>query len=202
MNPVVFFLFVVIIYLITQLLKRWEKLARHETFNAIMNAGVAYCAIVGVLVFFSSESSRLLVGGLVTLAFWVTVTVYFSLDYRKNLKKRKPIKPFPLTSEKKQWVESHAKPTKLIKRKDVKQLERFLEFHPKSNRIAFAKRMIFFVLEVVEVCVLIAFPVSQWQVLSAITYQNVYLVGFFIIGILLAFDVIRRLYHLKKYHSE
>lgn len=167
-----------------------------------MGAIGAYGVIVASFVYVTSENSRTLVVGLVTAAFWVAIISYFGWDYRKNHEKREAIKLPPLTSEKNKWVESHPKPTKIIKRKSINQLKLLIEFRPKSTKKAFATRIFFFTLEVIEASILIGFSISQWQVFTALSYQNVYVITFLIIGVLLASDAIRRLYHLKKFHSE
>jgi len=155
-------------------------LARHETFNAIMGAVGAYGVVVASFVYIASENDRTLVVGFVTLVFGVLITGYFGWDYHKNNKKRKSIKRTPLVSEKKIWVLLRPKPTK----------------------IAFASRIFFFTLEVVEATILLGFSISQWQIFTALSYQNLYVIAFLIVGVLLASDIIRRLYNLKKFHSE
>ena len=164
-------------------MKRWKNLARHETFNSVMAAVGAYGVVIAIFFSITSENVRTLVIGFVTPVFWAPVAGYFvweGREYRKNNKKRKSIKRPPLVSEKKIWI--------LIR--------------PKQPKIAFASRIFFFTLEVIEATILLGFSISQWQIFTALSYQNLYVIAFLITGVLLASDIIRRLYNLKKFHSE
>lgn len=167
------------------MLKRWKKLARHETYTAIMNTGIAWGAIVAVLVYFTSEKDRILVGGLFTLVFWLVTTVYFSLDYRKTHKKRKPKITFPPLAPQ---SSEPAKPVKSVS----------------HRRWVFIKNLLFFVIEVFEASFCLGI-IIYWNVVTVgennipvLTYQNGILIGFFIIGVFIVIDLVRRLRNPKE----
>ncbi len=164
-----------------QILKRWAKMTKHETFNAIMQAGMAWGAIVAVLVYFTSEGSRLLVGALFTVLFWLSTTGYFYCDYNKTHKKRKP----KITSPPLVEIPDSTKPTSPIK------------------KVTIFRNVFFLILESIEAITLIAIGITKWEVITingvaVLTYQNgVMLCGFVIGGFLLG-DFLRRLSHPRK----
>ena len=189
MIPIQFYALVVI-YVIWQLLKRWGKMSKHETFTALMNAGMAWGAIVAVLVFFTMESYRLMVGGLFTIGFWLLSAIYFYWDYKKSHKKPASIPKIsvnytPLTP---QTVE----PTKPKKGKHRKR--------------TFIKNFIFITLGIAEsvyclslirLWVTVTVPIGETNV-PVLTYQNGFLLAFFAVGAFLAVSIAGRLRHPKE----
>jgi len=182
---------IVIIYVMFQILKRWGKMSKHETFTALMNAGMAWGAIVAVLVFFTTESYRLMVGGLFTIGFWSISIIYFYWDYKKSHKKSEPSIPdisvsyHPLTPE-------TVEPTKPIT--------------ASRRKIIFIKNLLFTILEVIEALyclnlirdwIVVTVPIGKNNI-PILTYQNGALIVSFIIGVILMLDVARRLHHPKE----
>lgn len=163
-------------------------MAKHETYTAIMNTGIAWGAIVAVLVYFTTEKDRIFVGGLFTLAFWLVATTYFSLDYRKIHKRHSPkVSLSPLTEE---------TPIKPIDKKPSIAHERWI----------FIKNRLFVILEVVECIFCLGFmtnwvtvvvPYAGYEV-PVLTYQNGFLIGLFIIGVFLFVDIALRFRNPKK----
>ena len=161
-------------------------MAKHETFSALMNAGMAWGAIVGVLVFFADESVRLLVGGLASIGFWSVISTYFCWDYHKTHKKPEQPTDFPPLSS--QTIEP-TKPTKV-----------------KHRKLTFIKNTFFIALGIAESAYLLSL-ILLWEIVTipvggvnvpVLTYQNGLLIGFFIIGAFLAVDIARRLRHPKE----
>lgn len=173
-----FFAFaIVIIYLAWQILKRWGRLARHDTFNAIMAAIVAWAAIAGIVAFLAPEGYKATIGVVFTVGFVICTGTYFYSDYRKMHKKPKPkIKFPPLSTE-------TVEPTKPVTKVRTKR--------------AIARAVFFVMLETVEAVFFISVIVT-WETFTinnipVLTYQNMILLGFLILGLVLAIDLTRRL---------
>ena len=166
-------------------------MAKHETFTALMNAGMAWCAIVGVLLFFTVESNRFLVGGVTSFGFWSIIVIYFYWDYKKSHKKSEPSIPHisvsypPLTPE-------TVEPTK------PKQ--------PSNKTWIFIKNLIFITLGTIESAYFLSL-ILLWEVVTIpvgdvnipiLTYQNGFLLATVVIGFYLAVMIGSRLRHPKK----
>jgi hypothetical protein len=163
-------------------MKRWEKLAKHETFTAIMNAAMAGSAVVGVSVYFSSEFNRVMVGLLVSAIFVMFIGVYFYWDYRKTHKKRKArVVVTPLETE----VVERPRPVTEI------------------NWFTITKNVFFIILMTAETVFLITFPLTTWQVFAiagipVLTYDNGIKIALFCFGVVLGIELLRRVRHPRE----
>ena len=157
---------------------------KHETFSALMNAGMAWGAIVGVLVFFAEESNRFLIGGISSIFFWTFVGIYFYLDYRTTHKKIDSplISPLP-------YKVAEPKPAK-----------------GSSKKWIFIKNTFFIVLGIAEsaYCLslillweMVTIPVGD-SAIPVLTYQNGFLLIIFVIGLYIALIIASRLRHPRK----
>lgn len=144
-------------------------------------AGIA--AIIGFLV---PDTYKVVIGTPSILIFAICVSAYFCFDYRKVHKKHKPkIEVPPLSTE---TVEPSEVATKVRSKKTI------------------AKAVLFFMLETFEAVFFISLIVT-WQTFTinntaVLTYQNAILIGFFILGLFLATDVIRRIRSKKAFFDE
>ena len=175
-----FFFGLIIIYLLWTLIKQWNKVARHETFTALMTALLAYAPCVGVIAYFSHG---LFYSALFTLIFWLSVIGYFIYDYSKPRRKGKPKIKFPPLVEEPKTIET--KPN----------------VNPSFLRKIFG--ILFISIEAFEAVVFIVLPPLSWQFYKVggvyvLTYQNGVLLGFAGLGAFLAVDVARRLTNPKE----
>ena len=176
-----------IIYLAWQIVKRWGKLPRHETFNAIVASIVGWAAVVGVVVaFLVPDNYKLIVGALFSVIYYMCVGTYFYSDYRKIHKKPKPkIKFPPLSTE---TVEPSIPVAKVRTKREL------------------VIRALFVILEAFEAAVFISM-IAIWQTFTidnipVLTYQNAILFGFFMLGLFFAIDIVRRLRSKKAFFGE
>jgi phosphoglycerol transferase MdoB-like AlkP superfamily enzyme len=177
--------FIAIIYIVWQILRRWRKMAKYETFNAFMTALVAYAPLVGVIAYFTGEQFGILFAGLFTIGFWLLVIGYFVWDYQKTHKKHKPKKVFPPLASETETAKLHEKPKA--------KLDRFLKI----------ANWFFFLLEIFEATVFIILPPLTWKMFEVngvpiLTYYNGLAIAMFSLGLGLGLDVSRRVRNPKK----
>jgi hypothetical protein len=185
------FLAIVIIYTISQLLKRRGKMEKHDAFTALMNAGMMWGAVIVGLYYVIPEAFFLLAVGLFTIVFGSLVGVYFYWNYRKTHKKSQlldiGLKPsvVPLTPD-------IVKPTEPVK--------------PSRRKLTFIKNLAFFVLEIIEAIFFLSL-IFEWDVVTVpvgeynvpvLTYQNGIILVFFAIAIILIIRIIQNLRHPQK----
>jgi hypothetical protein len=166
-----------------QIIKRWKKLAKHETFTAIMNAGIAYGAILGVLEFFIANALRFLVGLIFSLGFMSCIGAYFYWDYRKAHRRKKG--------------KTIVEPLKI----DVSKVDSIPKKQAKKGTII--KNAIFLSVETFEAIFFIFLPFAYWQYVALngvpmITYDDMYMIGAFIFGVFLIIDIIRKMIHPRE----
>jgi uncharacterized membrane protein len=163
-------------------------LARHETVSAIMNSIVGWAAGVTGIAFFLPNQS-LTIGAIFTAIFWIVVPMYFYLDFRSRHKKdtQKPKVTFPpLTSE-----------------TPIKTVES-IETLSTVNKII---KAFFTGLEAFESFAFVAGSIFAWQIFTinnvpVLTYTNSIQIALISLGIVLGIDVIRRLWHSRKFFKE
>jgi len=163
-------------------------MAKHQTFTDLMNAGKTWAAIVGVLVYFTYDSMRVLVGMVASLIFWIVIAIYLYWDYKKTHKKSIPKSSrdfHPLTPQ----TTKESKSTTGFRRK-----------------LIIIKNILFIVLGMGEAIFFISL-LRYWEIVTIpvgessipiLTYQNTALIGFFILGIFLAVNVVTTLRHPRK----
>ncbi|MCW4035399.1 MAG: hypothetical protein NWF03_08560 [Candidatus Bathyarchaeota archaeon] len=153
-----------------------------------MNAGIAWGAIIGVLVFFTEESMRVMVGGISSIIFWVLVGVYFYWDYRITHKKPEP----PLVAYASMPYKI-AKPTKIKKSSNKKWI--------------FLKNFFFIALGITEAVYFLSVPILFWETvtipvdglnIAVMTYQNGILLLLFAFGLYVSLIMVSRLRHPRK----
>jgi hypothetical protein len=173
-------------FLLLILIQRWQRLARHDTFNAVMAAIVGWAAVAGVIAFLAPENYRVMIGEVFTFGYVICVGAYFYSDYRRVHKKRGVKTKFPPLST--ETVETPKLTTKV------------------RSKWAIALEVLFVTLEAFEAVFFISM-ILAWQTFTinnmpVLTYQNAFLLGVFIFGLFLAIDVVRRLRSKKAFFGD